>query len=77
MDQLNSLPYLERSDSKPTLGARADSDFIISVVREVLRVYAPVLSLERIAMQDDVLPLSRPYIDKAGNSHDTLMYAPR
>ncbi|KAJ7838264.1 cytochrome P450 [Mycena leptocephala] len=26
--------------------------------REVLRVYAPVLSLERIAMQDDVLPLS-------------------
>jgi cytochrome P450 len=77
MDQLNSLPYLERSDSKPTLCARSDSDFIISVVREVLRVYAPVLFLERIAMQDDVLPLSKPYIDKAGTSHDTLMYISR
>ncbi|KAF7332925.1 hypothetical protein MVEN_02398400 [Mycena venus] len=60
MDELNSLPYLERQH-------------INSVVREVLRAYSPVPFLDRMAMQDDVLPLSKPYIDKAGKSHDSLV----
>lgn len=45
---------------------------MIHVVRETLRVHAPVASTTRIAMQDDVLPLSKPYIDKQGKSHDSL-----
>ncbi|KAJ6449770.1 cytochrome P450 [Mycena sanguinolenta] len=54
MDDLNSLPYLER------------------VVRETLRFHGPVASMDRMAIQDDVLPLSRPYIDTTGKSHETL-----
>ncbi|KAJ7725140.1 cytochrome P450 [Mycena maculata] len=54
MDELNSLPYLER------------------VVREILRVHTPVVFVTRIAMEDDVLPLSKPYIDKTGRSHDSF-----
>jgi len=26
----------------------------------------------RMAVKDDVLPLAKPYIDKAGKSHDSL-----
>ncbi|KAJ7106843.1 cytochrome P450 [Mycena crocata] len=42
------------------------------VIRETMRVYAPVASLSRMAMQDDVLPFSKPFIDVKGNSHDSL-----
>ncbi|KAJ7838268.1 cytochrome P450 [Mycena leptocephala] len=61
------------STDNPTMDQLNSLPYLESVVREVLRVYAPVPALERIAMQDDVLPLSRPYIDTAGNSHDTLI----
>ncbi|KAJ6555949.1 cytochrome P450, partial [Mycena capillaripes] len=36
-------------------------------VREVLGIYLPVTFLDRMAMQDDILPLSKPHIDEAGN----------
>ncbi|KAJ6517406.1 cytochrome P450 [Mycena vitilis] len=36
------------------------------------RVYAPVTFLDRVALEDDALPLSNPYIDKTGEAHDTL-----
>lgn len=42
------------------------------VVRETMRVHAPVAFNQRMAMQDDVLPLAQPYVDKEGKSHDTL-----
>ncbi|KAJ7470177.1 cytochrome P450 [Mycena galericulata] len=59
MDELNSLPYLE------TLSFPA--------VRETLRVHAPVAFVNRMAMEDNVLPLSQPYIDTKGKSHDSLL----
>ncbi|KAF7366266.1 hypothetical protein MSAN_00882800 [Mycena sanguinolenta] len=46
--------------------------YLECVVRETLRFHGPVAFMERMATQDDVLPLSRPYIDTAGKSHDTL-----
>ncbi|KAG6825057.1 hypothetical protein H0H93_001231, partial [Arthromyces matolae] len=35
-------------------------------VREVLRVHAPVAVSLRVATQDDVLPLSKPFVDRKG-----------
>ncbi|KAF8149662.1 cytochrome P450 [Mycena galopus ATCC 62051] len=61
------------STDNPTMEELNSLTYLESVVREVLRVYSPVPFLERMAMQDDVLPLSKPYIDKAGKSHDSLL----
>ena len=36
------------------------------VVREAMRIHAPIFSSERVAMQDDVVPLKEPYVDKSG-----------
>jgi hypothetical protein len=45
-----------------------------NVVREVMRVYPPVAFSRREAMEDDVLPLSKPYLDRNGKSYDTISY---
>lgn len=42
--------------------------FLDSVVRETLRLHAAVAMTERVAVKDDVIPVSEPYIDRAGNS---------
>ncbi|KAJ7872703.1 cytochrome P450 [Mycena leptocephala] len=61
------------STENPTMDVLNSLPYLESVVREVMRVHAPVSFLERIAMQDDVLPLSQPYIDKTGKAHDSLL----
>ncbi|KAJ6477921.1 cytochrome P450, partial [Mycena vitilis] len=60
------------STENPTMEELNSLPYLESVVREVLRVYAPVTFLDRVALEDDVLPLSKPYIDKTGEAHDTL-----
>ncbi|KAJ7247129.1 cytochrome P450 [Mycena haematopus] len=60
------------SSENPTMDELNSLPYLESVVRETLRVYGPVAFLERIATQDDVLPLSRPYTDTAGKCHDSL-----
>jgi len=42
------------------------------VIRETLRVHAPVPSTLRVAMKDDVLPLNTPYVDRKGVAHDRI-----
>ncbi|KAJ7111768.1 cytochrome P450 [Mycena epipterygia] len=54
MDELNSLPYLDR------------------VVRETMRVHPPVAFTVRMAMDDDILPLSKQYVDRRGKVYDTI-----
>ncbi|KAJ7735831.1 cytochrome P450 [Mycena maculata] len=56
----------------PTMEELNSLPYLESVVRETMRVHAPVPFVQRMAMQDDVLPLSKPYIDKYGKSHDSL-----
>lgn len=46
--------------------------YLDAVVRETLRVHAPVPTTMRIAVKDDILPLSTPFTDKYGVEHDTL-----
>ncbi|KAJ7913768.1 cytochrome P450 [Mycena leptocephala] len=65
---------LSVSSQNPTMNQLNSLPYLDSVVREVLRVYSPVTFVDRMAMQDDVLPLSKPYIDKTGKLHDTLLY---
>jgi hypothetical protein len=42
------------------------------VIRETLRVHAPVPATMRVAVQDDVVPLAKPFVDRKGVVRDTL-----
>ncbi|KAI0049918.1 cytochrome P450 [Auriscalpium vulgare] len=50
----------------PTMDELNALPYLDGVVREALRLYAPVFATERVAMQDDVIPLSKPFVDKGG-----------
>ena len=54
MDQLNSLPYLDK------------------VIRETLRVHAPVPATTREATVDDVIPVEEPFVDRYGQVQDSI-----
>ncbi|KAJ6567804.1 cytochrome P450 [Mycena sp. CBHHK59/15] len=66
---------LTLSTDNPTMDELNSLPYLESVVRESMRVYAPVAFTTRMAMTDDVLPLSKPYIDKQGRAHDSLPIA--
>ncbi|KAJ7744735.1 cytochrome P450 [Mycena maculata] len=57
---------------RPTMDELNSFPYLESVVRETLRVHAPVAFVNRMAIEDNVLPLSQPYIDTKGKSHDSL-----
>jgi cytochrome P450 len=40
--------------------------YLENVVREVLRLYSPVPQTARVAVQDDVVPLDKPFVDIKG-----------
>ncbi|KAJ7177114.1 cytochrome P450, partial [Mycena filopes] len=63
---------LTLSTDNPTMDDLNSLSYLESVVREVMRVHSPAVFAQRKAMEDDVLPLSKPYIDRQGNSHNTL-----
>ena len=46
--------------------------YLDAVVREVLRLHAPVPSTFREAVVDDVLPLNTPIVDRRGKVHDFI-----
>lgn len=56
----------------PTLDELNSVPYLDCVVRETLRVHAPVQSSERVALADDIIPLAQPYTDMHGNTHDTI-----
>ncbi|KAJ7291595.1 cytochrome P450 [Mycena rebaudengoi] len=56
-------------DDMDELNALSYLDF---VVRETLRLYAPVPLTGRVAMRDDLIPLSTPYTDVNGTMHESL-----
>ncbi|KAJ6517590.1 cytochrome P450 [Mycena vulgaris] len=64
---------LSISTENPTMDELNSLPYLEMVVRETMRVHAPVVFLQRMAMEDDVLPLAKPYVDKTGKSHDSLL----
>jgi hypothetical protein len=48
--------------------------YLEAVVREALRLYAPVSTTQRIAMHDAVIPLQKPFTDKHGVLQSTIRY---
>ncbi|KAJ7739298.1 cytochrome P450 [Mycena olivaceomarginata] len=60
------------SSDSPTMDELNSLVWLECVVRENMRLHAPVVFITRMAMQDDVLPLGKPYIDQNGRMHDSL-----
>jgi cytochrome P450 len=46
--------------------------YLEGVVREALRLYAPVSATMRIAMHDAEIPLQKPFMDKQGVLQSTV-----
>ncbi|KAI0302842.1 cytochrome P450 [Multifurca ochricompacta] len=59
--ELNTLPT-----DLPTMEQLNALSYLDGVVREALRLYAPVTSTQRIAMEDAEIPLQKPFMDKRG-----------
>ncbi|KAJ7473625.1 cytochrome P450 [Mycena galericulata] len=60
-DEILSVPH-----DNPTMDELNSLPYLESVIRETMRVHAPVAFTVRVAMDNDVLPLSKPYVDKYG-----------
>ncbi|KAI9460714.1 cytochrome P450 [Russula earlei] len=60
-DELRTCP----TDS-PTMEQLNALPYLESVVREALRLYAPVSSIDRVSMHDAEIPLQTPFVDKHG-----------
>ncbi|CAK5269545.1 unnamed protein product [Mycena citricolor] len=56
----------------PTMDELNALPFFEAVLREILRLYAPLAFIQRVATRDDVLPLNKPYVDQLGVAHETL-----
>ncbi|KAJ7679608.1 cytochrome P450 [Mycena rosella] len=63
---------LSVSTDNPTMDELNELKYLDCVVRETLRVHAPVPSTSRVAMRDDVVPLSTPFADVHGVVHNTI-----
>ncbi|KAJ7328869.1 cytochrome P450 [Mycena albidolilacea] len=61
------------STDNPTMDELNSLPYLESVVQETLRIHSPVTFRHRMAMEEDVLPLSKPYVDKEGKPHDSLV----
>ncbi|KAF7304212.1 hypothetical protein MIND_00653400 [Mycena indigotica] len=56
----------------PTLDELNALPYLEQVVRETLRAHSPVTAMQRKAMYDDALPLSKPIVDREGREHWSL-----
>jgi cytochrome P450 len=63
------------STSNPTADELNALPYLDYVIRETLRVHAPVPSTLRIATKDNVLPLNTPYTDRKGVAHHEIRLA--
>ncbi|KAJ6457098.1 cytochrome P450, partial [Mycena vitilis] len=56
----------------PTMDELNALPYLDCVVRETLRLHAPVPATVRVATQDDVVPLARPFTAADGTVHESL-----
>ncbi|KAN0097962.1 Cytochrome P450 [Tylopilus felleus] len=63
-------------DSDPTYDQLANGlPYLDAVVHEVLRIHAPVRETTRVAIEDDIIPLSEPVRTKSGELVENLFIA--
>ena len=48
--------------------------YLDAVLREVLRLYAPVPNTVRVATRDDVIPVSKPFMDRYNRIQTGIRY---
>ncbi|KAJ7746491.1 cytochrome P450 [Mycena maculata] len=60
----NELLTLDTDE--PSMDELNSLQYLDCVVRETLRVHAPVVTTQRMAMRDDVIPLGTPFTDRNG-----------
>lgn len=60
----------------PTMDTLISLPYLDAVLRESLRLHAPVGFTERIATKTDYIPLEIPYVDINGASKNTVRSAP-
>jgi len=63
---------LSVSTDNPTMDELNALPYLDTVVRETMRLHAPVPSTLRVATQDDVIPLGKPVKDEEGNIHEFI-----
>ena len=56
----------------PTMDQLNSLPYLDAVIRETLRIHAPVASTMRVTTQDDILPLGEPIKDKYGKIMDGI-----
>ncbi|KAI0321606.1 cytochrome P450 [Amylostereum chailletii] len=69
-EELSAYP-----NDKPSMDELNSLRYLDAVVREALRLYPPVSATQRVAMQDEVIPLSRPIVDKHGVTQHSIRVA--
>jgi len=63
---LTDMPTMDQLNALP---------YLEGVVREVLRLYAPVSATQRIAMHDAEIPLQKPFKDNRGIMQSSIRCA--
>ncbi len=58
----------------PNMDELSNLPYLDMVVRETLRIHAPVPSTMRVAMKDDVIPVAEPFVDHNGVVQDSIRY---
>jgi cytochrome P450 len=59
--------------STPSMDELNSLPYLDMVVREAMCLYPPAPSMQRFAVQDDVVPLSVPYTDTKGKVHHEIV----
>ncbi|KAH9915332.1 cytochrome P450 [Fomitopsis serialis] len=80
---LAQAPLIQRKLREELLGVQTDTPsmdelnalpYLDAVVRETMRLHAPVPATARVACKDDMIPLNTPYTDRHGQVHDHVKH---
>jgi hypothetical protein len=59
---------------RPSMDTLAKMPYMDAVVRETLRLYAPVAAMAKTVMQHGVLPTENKWVDRKGKMRDGVQY---